>query len=50
MGRKRNKKKPTSFTNPQEEVEDEYDSTRIVKINILWKKMMTMTPLQLLGQ
>ena len=37
-------------TNPQQEVEDEYDSTLTVKMNILWKKMMTMTPLQLLGQ
>ena len=25
----------------EEEVEDEYDSTRTVKMNILWKKMMT---------
>ena len=31
----------------QEEVEDKYDSTRKVKMNILWKKMMTMIPLHL---
>ena len=46
-GRKRNKKKQTRKFLPTPRRKSRMSMTRTEKMNILWKKMMTMIPLHL---